>query len=1477
MKKFLPIFFSFLSFTLFAQVPGNDDCSGAIDLGTVPYCVPTTFYSNVNATASDFGNFTNIPGCLSSNNSPRDVWFQFTADASIQDYDITVTGASDNGSTPLNTPQLVLYRGFCQTDELIIMECNEANLGDSTVSIQANGLTPGLTYFLRVGDYSAGAPNSGTFKLCIQEQSPEVTIDQGSSDACHGVLYDSGGPDGNYGPNENYVFTICPTDFHQCISLNIDYYNLEGDTDFDEIFDEILVFDGADTLAPILAEIGDIDSEAYESDGGVNIQLYATSGCVTIQFKSDASTELEGFKATWQCSADACPSSDLISVDSLASDETLVDYLSTAYATTKIDSILCSQGSYGSFEATDNTGLGLKRGLLLTSGLAANAIGPNDDDSKGDAIGQPGDADLDSLSAELGEIILSHDACVVYLDVYAYTDKLSFEYIFGSEEYKEFANSPYNDIFAFLVSGPGIVGDPALNNQKNIAVIPNTNTPVQINSINHIQNWPYYHDNPNGASLQYDGFTTDSLGIKKTLTAEVDVIPCNHYKLKLAIADREDNIYDSGVFISEISAGFPKITIDFKNGLDYMVENCSSSEDILDIELKGTIEDTLIYNLNILGTATNGADYTLNVPATLSFFPGQTKYSFPISVLSDNIPEPTETIIVSLSADFGCGEVSVDDVIIQIKDQLEVFADIAADTLQVCKNEGIRLHASGAAGYQWTPTDIMDDPNIADPSALPAVSGWAVVTGTAGTCTDKDSVYLEVHDLQVSAIASDNEICLGQTIQLNALPNVLNPTYTWSPDFEVLHPHQKTTDATPSFSTNYVVEIEKFGCRASDTVSILVDTLFEPTLISDTTICLGQSVQLAGVVVATSSYSWAPANTLDDATISSATATPTESTTVYTLVTTSQNGYCSNTQTVTVNTIPASLQVLSVPGLSTQDTIYLCAPDETSLLAQTSTGGTGLTWLPADGSLSSLTDTLVHVTSKVSGLYTATLQVGACILHDSVFVRVDSLPNLAQEAVPSKDPYCPGDTVSIFSENYDQDAYQGIQHQWTPATGAISNPGKFNLVVITQDTITYTRTTQLGVCIDSSKITLNVDTPPDITITQDKDTICANEEVHFTATSPQGNDFVWMPANSLSCDKCPNPIATPSQTTTYSISLESANCPSEEQATITVLPTPQLQFPTDTELCPGESVQLNQNTEPGVTYVWTANVPNFDTLTTAQPTVTPTATTTYTVLADNGICTTNQNITIHVANDSLYIDGPDGVCPGYPITLTAVTNGTGTYVWMPDNIQSQSIDVEPSTPTTYSVTYTYGDGCILATSHPVVVYPEYTVSLTAEKDTVFAGSPIKAYVTLDPPLNNPTIHWTQNNTELSSTSEYLETPATDGPTDNITATLITPEGCEYPASITIIIKPVEYDIPNAFTPNSDGKNDVFKPINLNGFEIAKIQIFNRWGQQVYSGNTGWDGRFKGKKAPSDVYPYLIELKTPSGQITKIKGNVTLIR
>ena len=303
MKHYTLLFvFSIISFVGFSQ-PVNDDCAGLIDLGIAPICPSSSIYTNVDATASDIGT-GNIPDCFNGGIVDRDVWFMFTTDNSITDYTITVTGVTDGmGSTPILNPQIEVYRGDCMFDGLASLEvCASAIDGEGVVFTNIFGLDLNTPYFIRVNDYTSSAtPNSGTFEFCIDEYVPVINIcDATSTNSCTGTLYDCGGPDGDYANNENYVFTICPNDFHECITIDMVDYNIEQ---FNNGFGDVLNFYAGDnTAAPLIASVSGTSNNS-------NFEIFASSPCITIEFISDGSITNEGFELTWACNAFPCPGS----------------------------------------------------------------------------------------------------------------------------------------------------------------------------------------------------------------------------------------------------------------------------------------------------------------------------------------------------------------------------------------------------------------------------------------------------------------------------------------------------------------------------------------------------------------------------------------------------------------------------------------------------------------------------------------------------------------------------------------------------------------------------------------------------------------------------------------------------------------------------------------------------------------------------------------------------------------------------------------------------------------------------------------------------------------------------------------------------------------------------------------------------------------------------------------------------------------
>lgn len=1477
--------FSVLSF---AQ-PINNDCAGIIDLGEAPICPSPAIYTNLDATESNIGN-DNFPNCF--NGAPtRDVWFQFTASAGIEDYVITVTGTPDGmGSDPILMPQVALYRGdICAFDELVILDCADAIAGESEVSMLVNGLTAGVTYYLRINDWTLSTPNWGSFSLCVEEFVQTVyTIDEGSASVCSGELYDSGGANGDYGSNENFIFTICPDDPHACINFSLHNYNVENGDDV------INFYDGDNVLAPL---IGEIDGGGNgQNHGGVCYNVSASSGCLTVQFSSDGFLNFEGFYGSWECTTENCPDPSPIDISPNSTAAEIEAALQNPLMDISVVNIICPDNAYGTFVATDETGLGMNDGLLITTGRATDVSNPATILASTDH-NATGDPDLNYLQTTYGNGFgFINDACSVELDVTPKSGNIGFDYVFGSDEYKQNVSQFSNDLMAIMISGPGISGEPGLNNQEHLTFLPG-NALIQIQTVNPGTRWEYFRNNEENESLVYNGLTSDFLGERKYMVAQKSVSPCQTYRVKMAIGDTDPND-DSGLFVRPTTEGVPVVSLNYLTGIDYLVEGCTDIENLIDISLPNPISTTLVFQVQIGGTATKNIDYQASIPPQIIIQPGETGIQIPITVIDDNIAEGTETIELTLITNFGCGDVVFSQTTIEIEDELTVNIAPSLDTVFVC--DGIftaDLAATGAATYEWTPNGVFDDPTAANPTATVANDQTVTVTGSLGTCSATDEVFLQIVSPQVNIDQASTEICEGESFQITSTNNVGDEGLSWEPAFGLDDPNSTDPLASPNFTTTYTLTVETAtgGCTATDEVTVTVEPFDFPEItVTDTLICQNSSVLLAEPVFNSSTvFEWSPGDGLNSTTIPNATATPDVSTT-YTLTATSINGICTEQATVHIDVFPADV------AISNPDTIEICLGDTIALNSITSTSGLGLIWTPAD-SLSSTTDETVLANPIYSTWYYATLEVGDCIVSDSVFIQVDSLPDLAISAIPDKESYCEGEVVSLASQGYAVSKYPEIEHIWIPAPGAISEDTLLNLVINATETAIYTRYSMNNACSDTAQIEIIVVPTAVITITPDNPIVCPAETIQLVASSPDITDFEWSPSNGLSCDDCPNPVVNPPGSITYQVSGEFMGCPATAQVTVTEEQGPNFDLTSTKKVCEGETVLLNSVVDPDATYIWTladGTVFSND----PMPMVTVTEPTEYFLSVTKGDCPpTETSITINPISEvdlNLSISDVGPICAGEEVSLSAqIDSPNGTYAWTHDaTLSGPNITEIPEVGiTNYTLLFTSAESdesdlvCFTkeATISVEVAAPFILDSLVANPECVFEGEELSLEAITSPSvLNNPVYTWQlTNGTPQGETFEnvIMVTAATLENQDSAQATyqviIVDEAGCRADAEVDVTIKNSFIEIPNAFTPDGDEMNDRFNLLRSDNVEVLDFKVWNRWGQLVYendSNDFGWDGTKDGNPAAVDVYVYSIKYRF--GEIEEtLTGELTLLR
>lgn len=298
-----------------------------------------------------------------------------------------------------------------------------------------------------------------------------------------------------------------------------------------------------------------------------------------------------------------------------------------------------------------------------------------------------------------------------------------------------------------------------------------------------------------------------------------------------------------------------------------------------------------------------------------------------------------------------------------------------------------------------------------------------------------------------------------------------------------------------------------------------------------------------------------------------------------------------------------------------------------------------------------------------------------------------------------------------------------------------------------------------------------------------------------------------------------------------------------------------------------------------------------DTSTAQNPTPTLSGQTSYdirlTVMAANGCeATTIETFTTHPVN--ITTDGGQQLCRGGELQLRVMNLDTSdvlSYQWLPPDLivagqGSSAPIVAPVNTTTYYVQATNQFGCAALDSVTVeigTIAPPLQV--TTDKDSIFPGGQVHLLATFNPDYS---YQWTPTS---SLTDPTVYNPiATPFETTTYTLTITDSEGCINIDTVTIsmrifdCIEPYIF-VPNAFTPNGDGHNEILY-VRASGADKILFMVFNRWGEKLFETRdifTGWDGTFKGQPLPPDVFGYYLEVKCFGGKEYVKKGNVSLIR
>ncbi len=467
----------------------------------------------------------------------------------------------------------------------------------------------------------------------------------------------------------------------------------------------------------------------------------------------------------------------------------------------------------------------------------------------------------------------------------------------------------------------------------------------------------------------------------------------------------------------------------------------------------------------------------------------------------------------------------------------------------ICAGGGVTLNVAGGEVYDWSPALGLSATNTANPTANPTTTTTYTVTVTNGDgCTATDDITINVSENPTANAGSDVSICAGSNTTLNASGG---STYQWSPTTGLSNSSIANPIVNPTTTTTYTVTVSNAnGCTATDNVTINVPESVIANAGSDVFICAGSNTILNAS--GGSTYQWSPTTGLSNLSIANPIANPTNTTT-YTVTVSNANG-CTATDNITVN-VPESV----IANAGSDATI--CAGSSTTLNA---TGGNNYQWSPATGlSNPSIANPIANPTSTTT--YSVTVSnADGCNSVDQVVVGIAASLTINAGADMM---ICPDEATPLNVSG-------GSSYQWSPAEG-LSSTTVANPTVTISTAATYCVTvTDANGCSGSDCIAIQIDTGceldeeddgegtgntvnncidgPIVLACQDK-VICPTGETQLVVNG--GIRWEWTPATGLDNPFSPIPIASPSVTTTYTVTgWDENDCFATEEVLVTVDP-----------------------------------------------------------------------------------------------------------------------------------------------------------------------------------------------------------------------------------------------------------------------------------------------------------------------------------
>lgn len=524
----------------------------------------------------------------------------------------------------------------------------------------------------------------------------------------------------------------------------------------------------------------------------------------------------------------------------------------------------------------------------------------------------------------------------------------------------------------------------------------------------------------------------------------------------------------------------------------------------------------------------------------------------------------------------------------------------------------------------------------------------------------------------------------------------------------------------------------------------------------------------------------------------------------------------------------------------------------------------------------------INIVGSTPGTYTVTYNFtnGICNNTATTTLTIDPLPVLL---ITNPAAVCAPGTVDITASTITTGSTPGLTYNYYIDPAGLVNLSKPEAIG-TSGTYYIQGVSSSGCVTGIEAVNVVINLLPTATIAYSGSPFCVNAGGTgvVTQTGLGGGTYTSAPAG-LSINAATGAINIGSSTPgayTVTYSFNNGLCSNTTQTSVNILPVPVLQVNNPAPACNPATVNITAaaitaGSTSGLSFQYYADAACTIPLSNASV-ISVSGTYYIRGISAAGCVTDVKPVAVTISGQpSVTATGAALVCRGEAVTLTASSPGN-TITWQ-NMSGGNSVIVYPQTTTTYTAVATNAAGCV-ATASVQVQVRDFEVTLTANTNPIMPGTTLT--LTSGATSAYTVIGWKpgsvfQAQTALSQSFIIKDSSQTFAVIGR------SADGCLDTASLTVVLEPSDKDfyIPNAFTPNNDGKNDLFK-VYGSSIKSVELRVFNQWGELVYETkdkDKGWDGVFKGRPQPVGVYPFGVKVTFLDNTVITKRGTVNLIR